>query len=70
MVLPVPTKEAWKQSNVDKFSTCGTRQMTRTINSVDQGPAWETNSRSASQEIPRLFTEPEGLIIVLTRERH
>jgi len=39
MVLPVPTKEAWKQSNVDKFSTCGTRQMTRTINSVDQGPA-------------------------------
>jgi hypothetical protein len=27
---------------------------------MEQSPSWEANSRSASQEIPRFFTEHEG----------
>jgi hypothetical protein len=39
-----------------KFSLTETNQLT---NSLEQGPSWETNKLSASQEIPRSSWNPK-----------
>jgi hypothetical protein len=54
--------QAWRAKNIPHESKLEIPILTAPIaqKSMEQSPSWEANRYSASQEISRLFTEPEG----------